>query len=83
MGGILELDRAGWLGVGFISHDNFTGDCVMQDKTGCATCGEPTGNAEDFRDDLSMLEYTFSRTCQVCQDRLYWVLRVAEVELAR
>jgi len=55
----------------------------MQDKTGCATCGEPTGNAEDFRDDLSMLEYTFSRTCQVCQDRLYWVLRVAEVELAR
>ena len=40
-------------------------------KTGCATCGEPTGNVQDFRDDLSMREYSISRMCQVCQDMVF------------
>ena len=40
-------------------------------KTGCATCGEPTGNAEDFRDEYSMREYTISRMCQDCQDKVF------------
>ena len=53
------------------------------EKAGCATCGKPTGDAADFRDELSMREYTVSRMCQVCQDRLPWVLAVAEVELDR
>jgi len=44
---------------------------IAPHKTGCATCGKPTGNAEDFRDDLSMQEYTISRMCQVCQDRVF------------
>ena len=54
---------------------------IAPHKTGCATCGKPTGNTKDFRDLLSMREYKISRMCQVCQDRLFWVSRVAEVEL--
>ena len=41
------------------------------EKAGCATCGKPTGDAEDFRDELSMREYTVSRMCQVCQDGFF------------
>ena len=40
-------------------------------KTGCATCGEPTGNPTDFRDELSMREYKISRMCQDCQDKIF------------
>ena len=54
---------------------------IAPHKTGCATCGKPTGNTKDFRDLLSMREYKISRMCQVCQDRLFWVSRVVEVEL--
>jgi len=44
---------------------------IAPHKTGCATCGEPTGDAEDFRDHLSMREYSISRMCQVCQDMVF------------
>ena len=44
---------------------------IAPHKTGCAICGEPTGNAEDFHDDLSRREYTISRMCQVCQDKVF------------
>ena len=54
---------------------------IAPHKRGCAICGKPTGNVKDFRDLLSMREYKISRMCQVCQDRLFWVSRVAEVEL--
>ena len=46
-------------------------EAIAPHKTGCAICGEPTGNAEDFRDALSRREYTISRTCQVCQDKVF------------
>ena len=48
-------------------------EALAPHKTGCATCGKPTGNAKDFRDDLSMQEYTISRMCQVCQDKVFEV----------
>ena len=44
---------------------------IAPHKTGCAICGEPTGNTEDFRDALSRREYTISRMCQVCQDKVF------------
>ena len=44
---------------------------IAPHKTGCAICCEPTGNTEDFRDALSMREYTISRLCQVCQDKVF------------
>ena len=42
-------------------------------KTGCATCGEPTGKPTDFRDELSMREYKISRMCQACQDKIFGI----------
>ena len=44
---------------------------IAPHKAGCAICAEPTGNTEDFRDALSMREYTISRLCQVCQDKVF------------
>jgi hypothetical protein len=34
----------------------------------CATCG---GEALVFRDVLSLKEYTISRMCQTCQDKIF------------
>lgn len=34
----------------------------------CMTCGQP---AEQFRDQLSLKEYTISGTCQKCQDSVF------------
>jgi hypothetical protein len=38
----------------------------------CANCGEKIlGESEEFRDEISRVEYTISGMCQKCQDAIF------------
>jgi hypothetical protein len=37
----------------------------------CVTCGSSDINASDFRDELSVKEFSISRMCQKCQDDVF------------
>jgi len=37
----------------------------------CATCGKQVKPESDFRDQLSLKEFTISRMCQECQDSVF------------
>ena len=37
----------------------------------CATCGKQIDPDRDFRDTLSLREWTISGMCQVCQDSIF------------
>ena len=39
-------------------------------ENSCVTC---KGEAKDFRDDLSLKEYTISGMCQECQDSIFGI----------
>ena len=41
------------------------------DKGQCATCTSTKLSPEDFTDNLSRREFTISRMCQVCQDKVF------------
>jgi hypothetical protein len=37
----------------------------------CVLCGNPKVAPEDFRDPLSLKEFTISHMCQKCQDEMF------------
>jgi len=37
----------------------------------CATCGSDKVKFEDFKDALSLKEYSISQMCQACQDDVF------------
>lgn len=37
----------------------------------CIQCGSEKIEAKDFTDDLSRTEFSISRLCQVCQDKIF------------
>jgi hypothetical protein len=39
--------------------------------SGCVTCGSEKTKEADFRDALSVKEYSISKMCQVCQDDVF------------
>lgn len=43
----------------------------VYDRADCAWCDKINLRPEDFRDDLSRVEFGLSRLCQSCQDAVY------------
>jgi hypothetical protein len=48
------------------------GDCVI--------CGATVNIETDFRDTLSKMEYDISSMCQACQDKIFGVLPITNLE---
>lgn len=42
-----------------------------KDKGLCPMCGTAINEVDDFKDELSVKEYTISGMCQKCQDELF------------
>lgn len=48
----------------------FGKEMKMVENRQCPICGEKV-NTNDFRDDLSVKEFTISGMCQKCQDKIF------------
>jgi transcription initiation factor IIE alpha subunit len=48
----------------------FANEMKMVENRRCPICGEKV-NTNDFRDNLSVKEFTISGICQKCQDRIF------------
>ncbi len=47
------------------------GDKNMAGHPLCVFCGKPTDVTRDFKDELSVKEFTISGVCQKCQDETF------------